>query len=286
VRYDKVNTVVDESQVSPRIGAVYDVTPDLRIHAGYSRYFTPPPTEKIDTTSVQKFLGTTNALPSDANTAVKSERSNYYDVGAAFQVTREITLGIDAYYRDVRHLQDEGQFGKALIFSAFNYAKGQISGLDLTSSYRDKALSAYANVGFARARGKTVETGQFHFAPDELDFINANWVHLDHEQQLTASAGIAYRWTETLTLSSDALYGSGLRRGFANTEHLPSYTQFNVAAERAFDFGPGFGKISGRLALLNVFDRSYELRDGSGIGVGAPQFGPRRTFVAGVTKSF
>jgi outer membrane receptor protein involved in Fe transport len=286
LRYDKVDTVVDESQVSPRIGAVYDVTPDLRIHAGYSRYFTPPPTEKIDTTSVQKFLGTTNALPSDANTAVKSERSNYYDIGAAFQVTREVTLGVDAYYRDVRHLQDEGQFGNALIFSAFNYAKGQISGLDLTSSYHDKALTAYANVGFTRARGKTVETGQFNFDQDELDYINANWVHLDHEQQLTASAGIAYRWGNGLTLSSDALYGSGLRKGFANTEHLPSYTQFNVAAEKAFDFGPGFGKISGRLAVLNVFDRSYELRDGSGIGVGAPQFGPRRTFVAGVTKSF
>ena len=33
-----------------------------------------------------------------------------------------------------------------------------------------------------------------------------------------------------------------------------------------------------RLAVINVFDRSYELRDGSGIGVGAPQFGRRRAF--------
>jgi hypothetical protein len=29
-----------------------------------------------------------------------------------------------------------------------------------------------------------------------------------------------------------------------------------------------------------------ELRDGSGIGIGAPQFGPRRTCVAGLTKYF
>ena len=34
-----------------------------------------------------------------------------------------VTVGVDAYYRDVQHLQDEGQFGNALIFSAFNYAK-------------------------------------------------------------------------------------------------------------------------------------------------------------------
>ncbi len=286
LRYDKVNTVVDESQVSPRLGLVYDLSPNLRVHAGYSRYFTPPPTEKIDTTSVQKFLGTTNALPSDANTAVKSERSNYYDLGAAYQLTPQVTVGVDAYYRNVQHLQDEGQFGNALIFSAFNYAKGQISGLEFSTTYRDKGLSAYASLSFTRTRGKSVETGQFNFDPDELAYINSNWVHLDHEQRLSASGGVAYRWGDSTTLSGDVLYGSGLRNGFANTEHLPSYTQLNLAAERSFDFGSAFGKISGRLAVLNVFDRVFELRDGSGIGVGAPQFGPRRTFVVGVTKTF
>jgi outer membrane receptor protein involved in Fe transport len=286
LRFDKVDTVVDESQLSPRLGLVYDVSDDLRVHAGYSRYFTPPPTEKIDTTSVQKFLGTTNALPSDANTAVKSERSNYYDLGAAYQLTPQITLGVDGYYRSVQHLQDEGQFGNALIFSAFNYAKGQVSGLELSTTYRDKALSGYANLGLTRARGKTVETGQFNFDPAELAYIDSNWVHLDHEQRLTASGGVAYRWGERTTLSSDVLYGSGLRDGFANTGHLPSYTQVNAAAERSFDLGSDFGKISGRLAVLNVFDRVYELRDGTGIGVGAPQYGPRRTFVVGVTKTF
>jgi hypothetical protein len=44
--------------------------------------------------------------------------------------------------------------------------------------------------------------------------------------------------------------------------------------------------MSGRVALLNVFDKTFQLRDGSGIGVGAPQFGPRRTFVIGATKYF
>ena len=286
LRFDKVNTVVDESQLSPRLGVVFDVNRDVRVHAGYSRYFTPPPTEKIDTTSVQKFAGTTNALPSDANTAVKSERSNYFDLGAAYQLTPQVTLGVDAYYRNVSHLQDEGQFGNALIFSAFNYAKGRISGFELSATYKDKGVSGYANLGLTRARGETVETGQFNFDDTELAYIKSNWVHLDHEQRLTASAGMSYQWGSALTLSTDALYGSGLRRGFANTEHLPSYTQINVAAERSFDLGSGIGKISGRLAILNLFDRVYELRDGSGIGVGAPQFGARRTFVAGLTKTF
>ncbi|MBI3367134.1 MAG: TonB-dependent receptor [Burkholderiales bacterium] len=286
LRYDQVRTVVDDGQLSPRVGLVYDLSKRLRVHAGYARYFTPPPTEKIDTTSVQKFIGTTNALPSDANTAVKSERSDYFDAGVAFQLTPQITLGLDGYYRKVRHLQDEGQFGNALIFSAFNFEQGRIRGLELSASYKDKALSSYLNLGLTRARGKGVETGQFNFEQAELDYIGANWVHLDHEQRLSASAGAAYRFGDSLTLSADALYGSGLRNGFANTEHLPSYTTVNLAAVKAFDFGPGLGKVDARIAVLNLFDRVYQLRDGSGIGVGASQYGARRTLFIGATKMF
>jgi hypothetical protein len=173
-----------------------------------------------------------------------------------------------------------------VILSAFNYAKGQISGLEFSTTYPDQGLSGYANLSLTRARGTTIETGQFNFDPAELAYINSNWVHLDHEQRLCISGGIAYRWAGSTTLSSDLLYGSGLRDGFANTEHLPSYTQVNAAAERTFDLGPALAKIGGRLTALNVFGRIYKLRDGTGIGVGAPQYGPRRMFFVAVAKTF
>jgi len=286
LRYDQAKTVVNESQLSPRLGLVYKITPNLDLHAGYARYFTPPPTEKIDTTSVQKFLGTTNALPSDANTAVKSERSNYYDAGLAWAATDKLTLGIDGYYRDVRHLQDEGQFGNALIYSAFNYAKGRIYGLDLSANYKDKALSGYLNLGFTHARATQIETGQFNFDDDELAYIQQNWVHLDHEQRLSASAGASYRFANGIALAGSALYGSGLRDDFANTGHLPSYTTVNADISKTIDFGGAMGKVETRLSIVNLFDRSYQLRDGSGIGVGAPQWGQRRTAYVSLDKSF
>lgn len=286
LRYDQVHTVVAESQLSPRLGMVLDVNKELRLHAGYARYFTPPPTEKIDTTSVQMFLGTTNALPSDANTAVRSERSDYFDVGSAYQLTPRLTLGIDGYYRNVQHLQDEGQFGNALIFSAFNYRQGRIYGLELSASYKDKLLSGYLNLGLTHAMATGLETGQFNFSQTEIDYINANWVHLDHEQRLTASAGASYRLDDKLTLSVDGLFGSGLRDAFANTQHLASYTTINFAAARTFDLGWGWGKLDARVSLVNLFDRTYELRDGTGIGVGAPQYGMRRTLYVGFTKPF
>ena len=285
-RYDSVDTVVSEHQLSPRVGVVFDASSTLRLHAGFARYFTPPPTEKIDTTSVAKFAGTTNALPSDADTAVMSERSNYFDAGLAWDATANLSLGVDAYDREVRNLQDEGQFGNALIYSAFNYAKGRVRGLEFTANYKRDAFTSYANLAFSRAEGKDIVTGQFNFDPDEITYIASHWVHLDHDQLVTASAGVSYRFATKTTLGADALFGSGLRSGFANSEHLPSYTQVNASLAQAFDFGGWLGKVDGRLSLLNVFDSVYELRDGTGIGVGAPQYGPRRTVYASLTKSF
>ena len=285
-RYDDVDTVVKEHQLSPRVGAVFDASASLRLHAGFARYFTPPPTEKIDTTSVAKFAGTTNALPSDADTAVKSERSNYFDAGLAWDALPHLSLGLDAYDREVSNLQDEGQFGNALIYSAFNYAKGRVRGVELTANWKRDAFTAYGNVAFSKAQGKQIVTGQFNFDPDEIQYIATHRVHLDHDQAVTASAGASYRLASQTTLGADALFGSGLRSGFANAAHLRSYTQFNASLSQAWDFGNALGKMDGRLSVLNLLDRTYELRDGTGIGVGAPQFGPRRSVYASVTKSF
>lgn len=284
LRYDAVATVVQEGQLSPRIGVVYDLGAKTRVHAGYARYFTPPPTEVIDTTSVQKFLLTSNALPSDANTAVKSERSHYYDLGLIHQLTPQITLGVDGYYRDVRHLQDEGQFGNALIFSAFNYAKGRIYGLEFSGSYRQGNFSSYLNTAYSVAQGQGLETGQFNFAQNEINAINSHWVYLDHDQRWSASSGVSYRLGESAA-TADLIFGSGLRSGFANADHLPAHAQVNLGLTHKFTT-PELGKLDGRVSVMNLFDKSYELRDGTGIGVGAPQFAQRRTLYVGLSKAF
>ena len=39
-----------------------------------------------------------------------------------------------------------------------------------------------------------------------------------------------------------------------------------------------------RFDVINLFDSVYAIRDGSGIGVFAPQFGPRRGFFLGMSK--
>ena len=49
---------------------------------------------------------------------------------------------------------------------------------------------------------------------------------------------------------------------------------------------PVYGEkpITVRFDILNVFDSTYFIRNGSGIGVFAPQFGPRRGYFVGVSQ--
>jgi outer membrane receptor protein involved in Fe transport len=46
------------------------------------------------------------------------------------------------------------------------------------------------------------------------------------------------------------------------------------------------GNFKIRFDIVNLFDEVYELRDGSGIGVHAPQFGQRRGFYGTVAYDF
>ncbi|HEX7814194.1 TonB-dependent receptor [Dyella sp.] len=286
VRGDKYHLFRDESQLSPRVGVVYQATPDTTIHAGYSRYFVPPATEVISTTNIAKFNGTTNQLPGNGNNTALSERSDYYDAGIS-QNIGPLTLGLDAYYRKVSRLQDEGQFGAALVYSNFNYEFGRIRGVEFTANYDQGPVSAYFNMAYNRAMGKRIITGQYNFNPDDLAYIYNNYIHLDHDQKLTSSGGISYEVAQGTKVGADYIFGSGLRSDgdVPNGLSLPYYFQLNLSVSHDFNF-ESTGPLHTQLAVINALDRTYELRDGTGVGVGAPQFGPRRGLYLSVQKDF
>ena len=284
LRYDRMDEYVQASQLSPRVGLVYQPTNATTLHAGYARYFTPPAFELVSDSTISRFNGTTNQSPTSQNDPVKPERSHYFDIGVTQRLTPALTIGLDAYYKKSADLLDEGQFGSALIFTPFNYQSGRVYGLEFTTSYKQDNLSAYLNVAYSRAQGKNIESAQFNFGADELAYIANNWVYLDHDQRVSASFGGAYTLGRT-TLTADGIVGSGLRSGFANTDKLPLYAQISLGVIQRFN-EPLIGRFDARLALINAFGRVYQLRDGSGIGVGAPQYGPQRAVYAGITKHF
>jgi outer membrane receptor protein involved in Fe transport len=283
-RLDFANAFVNENQLSPRINVVYEPVKGTTLHAGYARYFTPPPLENVSQATISKFDGTTNESAIMKNSAVTSERAHYFDAGITQKVGKDFQVGLDGFYKSSHSTLDEGQFGQALILSSFNYKRGEIYGGELTSSYEHGGLSAYLNAGYEWARGTHVSSAQFLFDPAELAFINHHWVFLDHDQRFTGSAGISYSWNDWRA-GIDGLYGNGLRKGFANTEKNHAYETFNLNLQRRIKLTEKTA-VTVRFDVVNLFDKIYELRDGSGIGVGAPQFGQRRGFYGTVAYEF
>jgi outer membrane receptor for Fe3+-dicitrate len=158
--------------------------------------------------------------------------------------------------------------------------------VEFTANYSVQDFSAYGNVSFQAAHGKQWESSQFNFAPADFDYVSQNYIHLDHEGRVAASGGVSYLWLGT-RFSGDFLFGTGLRQSinYPNDDHVPSYTQVNLGLSHDFQLA-GSGPLTARFDVINVFDKVYQIRSGSGVGVFAPQYGPRRGLYGGLSWKF
>jgi len=289
-----------ENQPSPRVNLIYQPTDATTLHAGYSRYFTPPAPENVPSTGIAKFDGTSNESPSGPNaqaSPAKAERANYFDAGISQKVAKGLQLGLDGYYKDAINQLDDGLFGASLIPSNFNYHEGRIYGVEATGTYTVGGFSAYANIAVSKAQGKGVASGQFLFDQEGLNYIRNHWVYLDHDQRVTGSFGLSYLLKENQNNNTrfyvDALYGSGLRTDattssggtIPNGATVPASYSVNLGMEHSFRLSRK-QFLKARLDVVNVSDNIYELRDGSGIGVNAAEFGMRRAFFGSLTYVF
>jgi len=293
VRFDHYSAYSNGSLWQPRVNFVWQIGSGTTVHGGYSRYFTPPPFELIATTSINRFIGTTAQPAILADTAPLGERDNYYDLGVQQKLLDDaLTLGVDSFYKQAQHLLDEGQFGAPIVLTPFNYRYGLIGGVEFTANYALHNFSAYGNVSFQAAHGKQWESAEFNFDPADFAYVRDNYIHLDHEGRVAASGGVSYLWQAT-RFSADFIFGTGLRADLTladgssipNGDHTPSYTQVNFGASREFHLS-GSSVLSARFDVINVLDKVYQIRSGTGVGVFASQYGPRRGFYGGLAWQF
>ncbi len=297
-RYDKQN------QASPRVNLVYQPTDWTTMHVGYARYFTPPPLENVPAGNVTAFDGTSGASQVTTDDPVKAERANYYDAGISQKITQHFQVGVDGYYKTARDQIDDGLFGQSLILSAFNYAKGRVEGVEFTSSYNQGGFSSYANVAVSKAQGTGAASAQFLW-PDQgtLNYVNHNWIYLDHNQFISGNFGISYLLKESKRNSTlfytDAIVGTGLREDgggtiggtvdssdpIPNGASVPNYYNVNMGVQQNFRI-PHDRVLEARIDVVNITDQVYQLRSGSGVGVNAPQYGERLGFFGSLTLVF
>lgn len=282
---------IRQNQLSPRINATYQFDPATTAHGGYASYFTPPPLENIPQGSVSQFVNTTGAAtPGLADDPVESERAQYFDMGIVHKFTPEYQVGLDGYYKTAENLIDDGQFGAAPILSAFNYAHGQICGVELNQNYAKGGFSAYGNLAVEEGLGENIDSAQsVLFSASKYNYSTSHYIYLDHSQSFTGSVGLSYNITQTETVPYlEMICGSGLRqdgKDIPNGGSVPAYDSVNIGFSQGFKWA-GMPYLSARFDIINVGDQIYEIRSGSGVGVFAPQFGQRRSFYGGLTYSF
>jgi outer membrane receptor protein involved in Fe transport len=286
IRFDQMNQFVSANQVSPRIALIYRPVADTTLHAGVSRFFTPPMQAQATPNNLALFQNTTQQQAIPLDDRVRPERATYVDVGVDQQVLSSLALGLDVYYKRSTDTLDDGQFGQAVVLDQFNYARGFSRGAEFKVNYNQGGFRAYANLAAEVTKAKEVVSNQYVIGdPVEFAYLAGNYTYASDAQTVSASAGTSYRWHDVLA-SVDGIYGSGLRTGFANLQHTPGYTQWNGAVSRNFYPWHSRKALSLRLSAVNLFDHGYVLRSGTGIGEFAPQYGPRRGIFAGLTQQF
>jgi outer membrane receptor protein involved in Fe transport len=286
LRFDQMYQYVDANQFSPRASLTWKPFEGTTFHAGYARNFTPPPQVLAAPTNLALVQGTSQQPLISQNDPVRPERANVFDVGVVQKIpgVPGLEVGADAYYKAARDMIDDGQFGAAYVLTAFNFDRGKNVGIELKSTYTNGDFRAYVNFAWARQLATGVVSKQFLFDLDTLAYINSHDTFTDHTQLYTASAGVSYLWCGT-RFGASMIFGSGLRAGFANIDHVPSYTQVNTGISRDFFLQDDPRKPTTlRFDIVNLFDKIYQIRDGTGIGVFAPQFGPRRGFYFGISQ--
>jgi opacity protein-like surface antigen/outer membrane receptor protein involved in Fe transport len=334
LRFDQIFQYVDANQFSPRASLTYKPWWATVLHVGYMRTFTPPPQVLGRTIPTQIFDGTTQSAPiitPDQAAALPGqvagqplrnigsilpERAHVFDAGFVQQLLPQcptmpgglpakapaaatncpsLELGASVYYKTARDLIDDGQFGQAYTLTAFNYDKGENYGTELSLRFKNGGFSADTSWAYGLQHATKVVSNQTLFSPDALVYLQTHFIHTDHDQTVTGSGRVAYRWTDTstwldgTTASATFIYGSGLRTTPAgpvcpNCDHLPSYWQFNTGLSHEFANGWNGLPYTVRFDVVNVGDYIYQIRNGSGVGVFASQYGPRRGYYMGISQ--
>ena len=284
VRYDQYSAFNAENQTQPARQSGVDAGRRHRhpsrlcalFLAAALRECRRPPTSPCSTTPPRRRDHT--------DTTPKAERADYYDAGLTHKLTDQISLGLDSYFKADSNLLDEGQFGAPIILTPFNYQSGRQYGGEFTANYNTDNFNAYLNASYERAAGRNITSSEFEFGPDDLAYISTHYIPLDHQQIISLSGGASYKWQGTI-FSTDFIYGSGLRRDGAtpNGDHVPAYITVNLGVSHKFDFCGRPDRARSTSSMSST--KSIEIRDGTGVGVGAPQFGARRGFFAGLSKA-
>jgi outer membrane cobalamin receptor len=259
----------DEAGVSPRLGASLLLGRRVAARMAVGMTWQPPPL--LDAANAARIHG-------DASDGIiydlKPETSVYGELGTDILAARWIRFGMTGWGRWAWNQLDDNVLGNTGLLGYYNYARGRAIGVDASLQVVvGPWLSCFANAEWEIGQGQRIISSKYLFEADEL--TSTAWETLDESQMWTANIGATLRAGSAFATVL-ANYGSGLRTGEMNTQHVPGHFRVDVTLEKSFDEIP----LRPRLAIdvINLFDAHYAYRLANGL-FGSTWAPPREFFV-------
>ena len=294
-RFDVFSSSFDnENQISPRVNLIYQADGFDDAARGLRAIFHAAAAGKCageQRGEVQRHVESSAVTQDDP---VKAERANYFDAG----ITQKLTWIAG---RRGRLLQDGPQPTRRRLVRAVAHSLGVqlCQGRGLWRGihrllYQGRILRL-CQCRRSEAQGKNWNSAQFLFDPNDLAYVQNHWIYLDHDQRVTGSFGAAYTWKET-SAARGCTWTRFTAAACGQTATTCQWRNHPQRRQRAglllrqhgcgtkFKLGPQTVKV--RLDIVNVTDNIYELRNGSGVGVNAAQYGERLGFFGSLSYVF
>ncbi len=229
--------------LSPRFGATFDVTEEIKINAAYGSFAQFPPFYKI-------FLD-------PANKNLKTSMATHYVLGLEYLLSPDLQMKIEAFYKDFEHLPvTENDTSKLYVSSGSGYTQG----VELTLTKKmSENFYLLANYTYSSSKRKD----QFHSSYYDFKYDSPHTMNVMASYKLSNwwEIGLTYRYASGLPytpydISTRSQIGNlwYCARGKINSERLPGYQRLDLRIDRRFIFESW--NLSIFLEIWNLLDHS------------------------------
>lgn len=286
VRYDHNNLPLSESQLEPRIGAVYFFpSTGTAVRVSYNRVLYTPEYENILVSSSPEVaalappaIQQSRAL-GGGSLLVHSERQNAFTVGAQQAIGSKVRLDVDVWQRKSTYAGDQDQFFNTGIVFPVAFSSGDLHGWDLRLDLAPTGgFRGFLSLGHTRAIYVSPPVGGLFLDVSKLASLTSGPFIIDHDESLALQSGVTYDIGATgAWLGANMRYDSGLVSGAAPSDlvgdpdnswaipyiRVTDNTNLNpdrIKSRTIWDFSLGIDlahyhvPVSLQVDLLNAFD--------------------------------
>lgn len=278
IRIDQLHVMLDGGATddsfgaSPRLGASYAFSKNAVGHLFAGVKWMPP--SPLDAASAARALG---VVPADQPVGydLRPETDLYSEAGLVARLAKPLSSSLTVWGRYAYNQLDDTSIGSTSLDANYNFDRGRAGGVEGSLELRvGPWLSAFANASYGFAQGRGIASAKFLFTPEDL--ADTSWQTLDHAQTLTANAGATIR-EGRFSITGLLAYGSGLRTGPANDQHVPAHLRGDLSTQ--YTFVTHEYPIRVGIDVINVANAHYAYRIGNGF-VGSSYAAPRTVFMS------